>query len=162
MDSKDIELLKVLENDARVPVKDIAVMLDISEEEVNNKIDAFLKNKIIRKFNTTIDWKRAKEEKVYAIIRVKIAPQERSQLEQICREISSDSKVIDSYVAAGEYDVIMSVLGDNIDEISEFILNRLTTSKYVVGTDTHFVFKTYKKNGAKFFENEVDRLKISL
>jgi len=162
MDSKDTEILKVLEKDARAPVKDLAVMLDIPEDEVNARIDALKKNKIIRKFNTIIDWKRAGVEKVYAIIQVKVVPQERAGFARIAKEISNDSRVVGVYVASGEYDLMVYVCGNNIDEISDFTTDKLAPKKDVVGTNTHIILKIFKKDGAEFFDDEVERLKISL
>ena len=161
MDSKDLEILKILENDARAPVKDMAVMLGISEKEVNERIDALKKNKIIRKFNTTIDWKRAGVEKVYAVIQVKVMPQERAGFSKIAREIANDSRVFGVYVASGEYDLMVYVQGNNIDEISDFTTDKLAPKKDVVGTNTHIILKVFKKDGAEFFDNEVERLKVS-
>ena len=162
MDSKDTEILKVLEKDARAPVKDLAVMLDLPEDEVNARIDALKKSKIIRKFNTIIDWKRAGVEKVYAIIQVKVVPQERAGFARIAKEISNDSRVVGVYVASGEYDLMVYVCGNNIDEISDFTTDKLAPKKDVVGTNTHIILKIFKKDGAEFFDNEVERLKISL
>ncbi|ODS38849.1 MAG: hypothetical protein A7315_11750 [Candidatus Altiarchaeales archaeon WOR_SM1_79] len=162
MDSKDTEILKVLEKDARVPAKDMAVMLDIPEKEVTARIDALKKNGIIRKFNTTIDWKRAGVEKVYAILQVKVVPQERSGFARIAKEISKDSRVVGVYVATGEYDLMVYVQGNNIDEISEFTTDKLAPKKDIVGTNTHIILKIFKKDGVEFFDDEVERLKISL
>ena len=162
MDSKDTEILKVLEKDARVPAKDMAVMLDIPEKEVTARIDALKKNGIIRKFNTTIDWKRAGVEKVYAILQVKVVPQERSGFARIAKEISKDSRVVGVYVATGEYDLMVYVQGNNIDEISEFTTDKLAPKKDIVGTNTHIILKIFKKDGVEFFDDKVERLKISL
>ena len=156
-----MEILKILENDARAPVKDMAVMLGISEKDVNERIDTLRKNKIIRKFNTTIDWKRAGVEKVYAVIQVKVMPQERAGFSKIAREIANDSRVFGVYVASGEYDLMVYVQGNNIDEISDFTTDKLAPKKDVVGTNTHIILKVFKKDGAEFFDNEVERLKVS-
>ena len=161
MDPKDLEILKILENDARAPVKDMAVMLGISEKEVDGRIDALRKNRIIRKFNTTIDWKRAGIEKVYAVIQVKVLPQERAGFSKIAREIANDSRVFGVYVASGEYDLMVYVQGNNIDDISDFTTDKLAPKKDVVGTNTHIILKVFKKDGADFFDNEVERLKVS-
>lgn len=157
-----MEILKVLEDDARVPLKDLAVMLDMPEDEVTARIDKLKKNKIIRKFNTTIDWKRAGVEKVYAIIQVKVVPQERAGFAMIAKEISSDSRVVGVYVASGEYDLVVYVKGNSIDEISDFTTDKLAPKRDIVGTNTHIILKIFKKDGVEFFDNEVERLKISL
>lgn len=157
-----MEILKVLEEDARVPLKDLAVMLGLPEDEVTARIDKLKKNKIIRKFNTTIDWKRAGVEKVYAIIQVKVVPQERAGFAKIAKEISNDSRVVGVYVASGEYDLVVYVKGNSIDEISDFTTDKLAPKRDIVGTNTHIILKIFKKDGVEFFDEKVKRLKISL
>jgi len=155
-------------NKATLALK-IAEQLSITKKEAEDFIaifqdviiDALKKNKIIRKFNTTIDWKRAGVEKVYAVIQVKVMPQERAGFSKIAREIANDSRVFGVYVASGEYDLMVYVQGNNIDEISDFTTDKLAPKKDVVGTNTHIILKVFKKDGAEFFDNEVERLKVS-
>ncbi len=158
----DEEILKLLEEDARITVSEIAQMLDISNKEVEEKISLFKKTNIIRKFKAIIDWKKKGKSRSTAIIQVKVVPQQRAGFSQICEEISKDSRVKDLYVATGEYDIIMLVEASNIDEISEFVTEKLAPKKDVVGTYTHIVLEEYKRDGFKSFEDKSKRLKVSI
>lgn len=164
MDKKerDKEILKLLENDARIPVSQIAKMLDLKEKEVEERIGKLKKEKTIRKFKTSIDWRKMGEHRSAAIIQVKVVPQQRAGFTQICKEISKDSRVKDLYVATGEYDIILLVEAGNIDEISEFVTEKLAPKKDVVGTYTHIVLREYKRDGVMSFEDGMKRLKISI
>ena len=158
----DLEILNILDNDARISSCDMAVMLNVSEDYVNARIKSLKDSGIIRQFKTVIDWKRARCEKVYAVIQVKVVPQEREGFANIGKEISKDSRVVGVYVASGDYDLMVFVQGSHIDEISDFTTEKLAPKKEVVGTNTHIILKIFKKDGVKFFEDEVERLKISL
>jgi len=57
--------------------------------------------------------------------------------------------------------LMVYVQGNNIDEISDFTTDKLAPKKDVVGTNTHIILKVFKKDGAEFFDNEVERLKVS-
>jgi len=48
-------------------------------------------------------------------------------------------------VASGEYDLMILVEGENIDELSEFVTDKLAPKKGVTGTYTHIILAEYKK-----------------
>lgn len=158
----DNEILKLLENDARIPISEISTMLDLDEREIEKRIDKLKNAGIIRKFKTSIDWKKRGEHRAAAIIQVKVVPQQRAGFSRICKEISKDSRVKDLFVATGEYDLILLVESANIDEISEFITEKLAPKKEVVGTYTHIVLREYKRDGVISFDDKTERLKISI
>jgi len=83
-----------------------------------------------------------------AIIQVKVVPQERAGFSRICRELAGDSRVKDVVVASGEYDLMILVEGENIDELSEFVTDKLAPKKGVTGTYTHIILAEYKKTAS--------------
>ena len=157
----DMEILKILEEDARIPSKDMAVMLKTDEKKIEERIKALKKEGIIRRFKTSIDWKKLGKHKASAIIQVKVVPQERSGFSRICEELSNDSRVRDVIVASGEYDLMIWVEAADIDELSKFVTEKLAPKKGVVGTYTHIVLSEFKRDGVTFFEDKKERLQVS-
>jgi len=157
----DLEILKILEEDARIPTKDLAVMLKSDEKTIEEKIKKLKKEGIIRKFRTSIDWKKLGKHRASAIIQVKVVPQERAGFSRICQELSNDTRVRDVVVASGEYDLIIWVEAADIDELSKFVTEKLAPKKDVVGTYTHIVLTEYKRDGIVYFEEKKERLKVS-
>lgn len=161
IEKTDMEILKILENDARIPSKEIATMLDTDEKTVNERINKLKKNGIIRKFRTSINWRKAGKRPVTAIIQVKVVPQERAGFARTCIEFSRDSRIKDVFVATGEYDLIILVEAEDIDDISKFVTEKLAPKKEVVGTYTHIVIGEYKRDGVLSFDDKEEKLKIS-
>ncbi|ODS35535.1 MAG: hypothetical protein A7316_03655 [Candidatus Altiarchaeales archaeon WOR_SM1_86-2] len=159
--NKDTELLKLLENDARIPEKDIATMLDITDEDAKNRIKDLKDKGIIKGFKTVIDWKKAGKRRVYAIIQVKVTPQERAGFARAAKEISKDARVNGVYVATGEYDLMVFLQGGSIDDISDFVTEKLAPKKEVIGTNTHIILNVFKKDGLEFFGEDAKRLLVS-
>jgi DNA-binding Lrp family transcriptional regulator len=62
------EILEILESNPRIGPKEIATMVGITEAQAASKITEMEKKGIIRKYKTIIDWEKAGEEYVYAII----------------------------------------------------------------------------------------------
>ncbi len=161
IEKTDMELLKILENDARIPAKEIAVMLDTDEKTVNERINKLKKSGIIRKFKTSINWRKAGRRPVTALIQVKVVPPERAGFARTCIELSKDSRIKDVFVATGEYDLIILVEAEDIDDISKFVTEKLAPKKEVVGTYTHIVMEEYKRDGVLSFDGKEEKLRIS-
>jgi len=162
MDDVDWKILELLQKDARIPLKEMATMLDLSQKEVSEHIKKLRKRNIIRGFKTSIDWRKTGKHIASALIQVKVTPQERSGFSSICREISKDHRVKDVLVATGEYDLIVYVEGKDIYDLSNFVTEKLAPKKDVTGTYTHIVLEEYKRDGLMSFDEINKRLKVSL
>ena len=68
---KDIELLSLLETNARLSVRDLSDILLEEEENIIQRMDSLEKRKIICGYHTVINWDKASRgRKVMAIIEV--------------------------------------------------------------------------------------------
>ena len=70
-----IELLKLLEEDGRVSVKDAASMLGVSQEKAQELIEELESSKCVRGYRGVVDWKKVGCEKAAAVVQVKVVPQ---------------------------------------------------------------------------------------
>ena len=66
------KILNMLEKNSRIDLKDMAVMLGMTEVEVANEIADMEKEHVICGYNTLINWDKTSEEKVTALIEVKV------------------------------------------------------------------------------------------
>ncbi|MCL5265445.1 MAG: Lrp/AsnC family transcriptional regulator [Chloroflexi bacterium] len=158
------EILEILEKDARATPKEIARMLDMSEEDVRRKIDELEKSKTIVKYKTVINWERAGEERAAALIEVKVAPQRDVGFDSIAERIYRFPEARTVYLVSGTYDLQVEVVGKTMRDISRFVTEKLAPLEGVQGTVTHFLLKRYKEDGdiLEVDEQEVKRLPLSL
>ena len=70
----DKKILKLLEKDARIEIKDIAAVTGKSECEVKKEIKSMEDDGIIRDYKGVIDWERVEADAVSAIIELKVTP----------------------------------------------------------------------------------------
>jgi len=158
---KNKKILELLEDDGRVSTKSLSRMLDLSEKEVEKRIDDLKKKNIIRKFKTVVDWKKFGKRHILAIIQIKVVPQEREGFVRICKEISKDPKVKDVFVVTGEYDIIVVIEAADLEDISNFVTDKLAPKKEVIGTYTHIVLNEFKRDGVPMFDEETRRLPVT-
>ena len=81
------EILKLLENDARLTDKQLAVMMNTDEAEIRREIDAMEQNGTILAYKTIIDWEKTENESVTAMIDVKLTPQKERGFDRVAEKI---------------------------------------------------------------------------
>lgn len=156
------EILEILENNPKIDVKDIGGMLGMAEAEVSNEIARMEQEGIIRKYKTVIDWDRAGEEYVYAIIELKILLHGRTGYDSIAERIAKFPEVRSIRLISGDHDLSLTVRGKSMKEVAFFVAEKIAALEQVQSTVTHFVLKTYKEDGVMLFEKErSERLVVS-
>jgi DNA-binding Lrp family transcriptional regulator len=156
------EILEILENNPRIELEEIATMTGIKEAEVASRIKEMEKKGIIRKYKTVIDWEKAGEEFIYAIIELKIALRSRTGYDAIAERIARFPEVRSVRLISGDHDLSLTVRGKSMKEVAFFVVEKIATLEQVQGTVTHFVLRTYKEDGDVLFEKEhSERLAVS-
>ena len=148
------EVLKILESDARAPVKEIATMTGVPVTQVSKIIKQAEEDGIILKYKTVINWDKVEGEQVWALIEVKVTPAPDVGFDGVAERISFFPQVRSAYLASGNYDLLLVVVDKNEHEIGEFVSDKLSHIEGVQGTMTHFVMKRYKEDGVILAKGE--------
>ncbi len=157
------KLLKLLYENSRYTVGDLATMLGISEAEVKADMEKMEKSGLICGYKAVIDWSRVDNEKVSAMIELKVTPKTDAGFEYYAEQITKYPEVESVYLMSGAYDICVIVKGKSFLEVADFVAKVLAPMNGVNSTATHFVLKRYKEMdielGAK---HKDDRGKIGL
>lgn len=147
LDSKDKEILMIIEHNAKIPPKSIADMVDLNVEEVEKRILELEKKKVIVQYKTIINWEKTTEDVVYAFIDVRVTPERELGFDAVAERIFKFPEVHSLYLMSGTYDFSVVIEGKSMKEIAYFVAEKLATIEQVQGTVTHFVLKKYKVDG---------------
>jgi DNA-binding Lrp family transcriptional regulator len=139
------KVLKVLADNARATVEDIAVMTGMSLDEVKNDISELESAGIIKGYKTVIDWEKLDGASVSALIELKVIPQEEYGFEKVAETVMKYNEVETVYLMSGAYDLTVIVKGKTFQEVAMFVAKELATMHGVTGTATHFVLRRYKE-----------------
>ena len=126
-------LLTLLNENARLTTKQLAVMLNETEENVSNAITEYEKNGVIRGYK--------------AIIELRVSPKRERGFDEIANKIMSLPEVDSVYLVSGGYDLAVIIHGSTMQEVAMFVMRRLSTLDSVLSTATHFVLTRYKADG---------------
>jgi DNA-binding Lrp family transcriptional regulator len=156
------EILEILESNPKITPREISAMTGIKEAQVASKIKEMEKKGIIRKYKTVIDWEKAGEEYVYAIIELKVALRSRTGYDAIAERIAKFPEVRSVRLISGDHDLSLTVRGKSMKDVAFFVAEKIATLEQVQGTVTHFVLRAYKEDGDVLFEKErSERLAVS-
>ena len=147
-------LLSLLEKNARREVKDLADILQESEDNILNTMTQLEREKVINGYHTVINWERANVDRVSALIEVSCQPERDYGYDRIASMIYSYSEVETMYLMSGRSEFIVMVEGKTMQEISNFVGAKLAVVEGVTGTSTNFVLKKYKTAGIILSEDE--------
>ena len=163
IEDKHSEILKILEENARLSDKEIATLAGLNESEVKSIIEELETKGIIRKYKAIIDYEKAGIEAVQALIDIKVIPERSTGYDNIAERISKFPEVKSVRLVSGEYDLSVLVAGKTMREVAYFVAEKIAPLEQVRNTVTHFLLKTYKENGEMYGEEEEGRrLRVTL
>lgn len=142
-----LEILKYIEKHSRVELGELAVLLGVEETDVANEMAEMEKEKIICGYHTLIDWEKTGMEMVTALIEVRVTPQRDRGFDRIAERIYNYPEVSAVYLISGSYDLLVTLEGRTLMEVSRFVSEKLSPIDEVLSTATHFILKKYKDHG---------------
>ena len=123
--------------------KDIATMLGLDEALVIHTIKEMEEAQIICGYNTVINWDKTDDERVTALIEVKVTPQRGEGFDRVAERIYNYEEVTSLYLMSGGFDMTVFIEGKTMKEVAQFVARKLAPMDGVLSTSTHFVLKKY-------------------
>jgi DNA-binding Lrp family transcriptional regulator len=140
-------LIELLHQNSNTPREDLAKMLNISVEEVDQRIRRYEADGVILGYQAVIDPEKIDADAVTAFIEVRITPERGGGFDRLAERIARFSEVKSCWLMSGGYDLAIMLEGSNLREIARFVSEKLSTVEGVISTATRFRLKTYKQNG---------------
>jgi DNA-binding Lrp family transcriptional regulator len=140
------ELLKLLKNNAKESPENLAKLLGKDVEEVAGQIASYENDGIIQGYQAVINEDKIEGAPVTAAIEVRLTAEREGGFNRIADRISRFPEVRSAFLMSGGYDLLLFVSGKTLHEVASFVSEKLATLSGVVGTATHFMLKTYKRN----------------
>ena len=135
------ELLEILEKNARIPLPELAAILQKSEYEIEKDIERLEREKIILSYNTQIDWEKFGDDTVTAVIEINLTPQREVGFDAIAERIYRFDEVKTVYLMSGNFDLLVIIEGKSLKDVANFVATRLSTIDGVTQTRSHFMLK---------------------
>ena len=155
------DVLKALERDARQAPDEIAEATGQSAESVAAVIADAHARGLVMSWGARIHWDAAGQPRIRALVEVTVDPQDNTGYNQVARRIARFDEVRTVYFVSGDYDLMVMIEGSTMQDIAEFVSERLAPMPAVRHTTTHVLMKRFKEAGVQLdVEEEIGRQKV--
>lgn len=124
LDDKDLAILRLLQNNAKITVKEIAREVHLSTTPVHERIKRMETSGVIKQYVTLVDQSKVnKGLTVFCYVSLKEHNKKTgSKFIQLIRGLN---EVAECYNISGEYDFMLKIIVENMDAYYDFHVNKL-------------------------------------
>lgn len=147
LDIIDLKLLRILQNNAKLTTKDIAVRVNLSSTPVYERIKRLEKEGLIEKYVAIVNAEKVgKQLTVFCNITLKEHTKEIGN--KFVRDIISLKEVVECYNISGDYDFLLKIMVKDMKHYQSFVINDLGLVKNIGSAHSTFVIGVIKHNYA--------------
>lgn len=141
------KILTFIEKNSRIDLKELAIVLGAEVSAVMNELEQMEAEHIICGYHTIIDWDKVGQDKVMAMIEVRVTPQRGMGFDKVAERIYNYPEVNAVYLISGGFDFMVILEGKTLREVAQFVSDKLSPLDSVLSTKTNFILKKYKDHG---------------
>ncbi|MEO6550324.1 MAG: Lrp/AsnC family transcriptional regulator [Ferruginibacter sp.] len=124
-DSKDLAILKLLQKNARITVKEISDLVHLSTTPVHERIKRMEAAGVIKQYATLLDHAKVKKG-LMVICYVSLKEHNKKAGEKFIETILELDEVIECYNISGEFDFMLKVVSEDMNAYYDFHVNKLS------------------------------------
>lgn len=144
-DEKDLAILRILQKEAKLSVRDIADKVNLSATPTHERIKRMEKSGIIKEYTTVIDRKKVNKGMI-VICMIALNVHNKKTAGKFIDEVSKLKEVVEFYNISGDFDFMLKILASNMDEFHEFFVNKLSEIEGIGQTKSIFVMNSIKES----------------
>jgi DNA-binding Lrp family transcriptional regulator len=144
LDQKDLAILKLLQQNARITVKEISDKVNLSTTPVYERIKWMEEEGVIKQYATLVDAAKVKKG-LMVICYVSLKQHNKSAGAKFIKMIQEMSEVIECYNISGEFDFMLKVVAESMDAYYDFHVNKLSEAENIGNVQSVFVMGVIKQ-----------------
>lgn len=144
LDEKDLAILRLLQHNARITVKEISEKIHLSTTPVHERIKRMEASGIIKQYATLVDHAKVKKG-LMVICYVSLKQHNKAAGAKFIKTIHSLNEVVECYNISGEFDFMLKVVAENMDAYYDFHVNKLSQSENIGHVQSVFVMGVIKQ-----------------
>ena len=144
LDQKDLAILKLLQHNARITVKEISDKVHLSTTPVYERIKWMEEAGVIKQYATLVDYTKLKKG-LMVICYVSLKQHNKTAGAKFIKAINEMNEVIECYNISGEFDFMLKVVIENMDAYYDFHVNKLSEVENIGNVQSTFVMGIIKQ-----------------
>ncbi len=144
LDAKDLAILKLLQQNARITVKEISDQILLSTTPVHERIKRMEEQGVIKQYATLLDHSKVKKG-LMVICYVSLKQHDKTAGGKFIKRIHELNEVIECYNISGEFDFMLKVVAESMDAYYDFHVNKLSQAENIGHVQSVFVMGVIKQ-----------------
>jgi len=144
LDQKDLAILKLLQYNARVTVKEISDKVNLSTTPVYERIKWMEETGVIKQYATLIDPAKLNK-RLMVIVYVSLKQHNKTAGSKFVKTINEINEVLECYSISGEFDFMLKILVEDMNAYYDFHVNRLSEMENIGNVQSVFVMGVVKE-----------------
>ena len=144
LDTKDLSILRLLQQNARITVKEISEKIHLSTTPVHERIKRMEESGVIKQYTTLLDPAKVKRG-LMVICYVSLKQHSKNAGDKFIKTILELNEVIECYSISGEFDFMLKVVAEDMNTYYDFHVNRLSPIENMGHVQSVFVMGIVKQ-----------------
>jgi Lrp/AsnC family leucine-responsive transcriptional regulator len=144
LDEKDISILKLLQEDGKITVREIAHKIHLSSTPVHDRIKRMEDTGVIKQYAALVDYSKVNKG-LMIICYVSLKEHNKRSGAKFIKTINELNEVIECYNISGQFDFMLKVVVENMDAYYNFHVNKLGQLENIGQLQSTFVMGVIKQ-----------------
>lgn len=144
LDKIDLAILKLLQQNARITIKEISEKVHLSTTPVHERIRRMETSGVIKQYVTIVNGAKVKKG-LMVICYVSLKQHSRNAGDKFIKSILQMEEVVECLTISGEFDFMLKVVTENMDTYYDFHVNRLSAIENMGNVQSVFVMGVIKQ-----------------
>lgn len=144
LDAKDIAILRLLQENARITVKEIAEKVHLSTTPVHERIKRLEETGVIKQYVTLVDAEKV-QKGLTVICYVSLKQHSKEAGSKFIKSVMTMNEVVECYNISGEFDFMLKIVAENMNSYYDFHVNKLGEIENMGNVQSVFVMGVIKQ-----------------
>jgi len=144
LDEKDFAILKLLQQNARITIKELSEKVHLSTTPVHERVRRLESSGVIKQYVAILDGAKVRKG-LMVICYVSLKQHSKNAGGKFIKAILELDNVLECLTISGQFDFMLKVVAENMDAYYDFHVNKLSAIENVVNVQSVFVMGVIKQ-----------------
>jgi len=145
LDKTDLAILRLLQQNARITIKEISEKVHLSSTPVHERIRRMEESGVIKQYVTLLNGAMLKKG-LMVICYLSLRQHSKTAGDKFIKTILQMDEVIECLTISGQFDFMLKVVAENMDAYYDFHVNRLSQIENIGNVQSVFVMGIIKQS----------------
>ncbi|MHA6799836.1 Lrp/AsnC family transcriptional regulator [Bounagaea algeriensis] len=143
LDPVDLQILAVLQNNARLPNKDLAATVGIAASTCLDRVNRLREVGVILGYGVKVDAEKLGRP-LQALLSIRVQPHRRPLVDPFVEHVLSQPETRELYHLTGPDDFLVHVAAESADALQRLVLDEFTARDEVALVHTNLIFQRWE------------------